>query len=55
MTDKEKFMAQVIAGLCANSKYVHEKRYSKDGLAKNIVKDAKEIVDEFYKESTQTA
>ena len=51
MTDKEKFMTQIIAGLCANSKYVHEATHSSKGLARSLVSDAKEIAEEFFKAS----
>lgn len=55
MTDKEKFTAQVIAGLCANQWYVHDKAYTSEGIAKNVVRDAKSIVEEYYNSDTPTA
>ena len=55
MTDREKFMTAVISGLCANDKYVHDKTFSKDGLVKSLVNDAKDIADEFYKNDTPPA
>lgn len=48
MTDKEHFTAIVIAGICANAKIAHEMRYSTNGLAKEVVKTAREIVNEYY-------
>ena len=55
MTDKEKFTMHVISGLCANDKYTHEAIHSKDGLAVSVVRDAKKIADEFFKDDTPTA
>ena len=55
MTDREKFMTAVISGLCANDKYVHDKTFSKDGLAKSLMKDAKDIADEFFKNGNPPA
>lgn len=55
MTDREKFMAQVISGLCSNGKYVHEAIHSNKGLAKTLVMEAENIAKEFFKESAPSA
>ena len=49
MTDREQAMLQVMNGLLANSWYVNRAYFNGGGLAKNVVEDAKDIVDKFFK------
>jgi hypothetical protein len=51
MTDREKFLLQVVAGLCANPHYYHDVTAPHKNFAKTVVKDAKEIVQEVFGEN----
>ena len=51
MTDREKSLLQVIAGLCANPNYYHDVTAPHKNFAKAVVEDAKAIVNEIFKDS----
>ena len=51
MTDREKSLLQVIAGLCANPNYYHDVTAPHKNFANTVVEDAKAIVNEIFKDS----
>ena len=51
MSEREKFLLQVIAGLCANPNYYHDVTAPHKNFAKTVVEDAKTIVNEIFKDS----
>jgi hypothetical protein len=50
MTDREKSLLQVIAGLCANPHYYHDVVAPHKNFAKTVVEDAKAIVNQVFGE-----
>jgi hypothetical protein len=44
MTERERFLLQVIAGLCANPHYYHDVVAPHKDFAETVVEDAKAIV-----------
>lgn len=48
MTDREKSLLQVIAGLCANPHYYHDVVAPHKNFAKTVVKDALDIIEEVF-------
>jgi hypothetical protein len=54
MTDREKSLLQVIAGLCANPNYYHDVTAPHKNFAKTVVEDAKTIVNEIFKDSNDS-
>ena len=50
MTDREKFLLQVISGLCANPHYYHDVVAPHKNFAKTVVEDAKAIVNQVFGE-----
>ena len=51
MTEKQRFILQVIAGLCANPHYYHDVVAPHKDFAKTVFEDAKEIANEVFKDS----
>ena len=51
MTDREKFLLQVIVGLLANPNYYRDVTALHKNFAKTVVEDAKAIVNAIFKDS----
>jgi hypothetical protein len=51
MTEKQRFILQVIAGLCANPHYYHDVVAPHKDFAKTVFEDAKAIANEVFKDS----
>lgn len=51
MSEREKFLLEVIVGLISNPTYYHEVTAPHKDLAKTVVNDAKAIVKEVFVES----
>ena len=52
MSEKQRFLLQVIAGLCANPEYYHDVVAPHKDFAKTVVEDAKAIADEVFRDSS---
>ena len=48
MSEREKFLLQVIAGLCANPNYYHDVTAPHKNFAKTVLDDALDIVEEVF-------
>lgn len=51
MSEREKFLLEIIVGLISNPTYYHEVTAPHKDLAKTVVNDAKAIVKEVFVES----
>ncbi len=51
MTEKQRFILQVIAGLCANSEYYHDVTAPHKNFADTVFEDAKEIANVAFGDS----
>jgi len=51
MTEKQRFILKVIAGLCANSEYYHDVTAPHKNFADTVFEDAKEIANVAFGDS----